>query len=138
MQHAPGHVTVHQIAVRCSRNGLAGRRPAGFFRDRQKNEDSGYLTYYLDYARMRTVKGGKLGIRIVARPSSGFSYYSAGEFRSGDYPLEEILRPNETLLVDVLLRRHVDRETFRFDPLSGRRRSFKRALPSGEIVPFGM
>ena len=71
-------------------------------------------------------------MRIVARPTSGFSYYAAAEFRSHGLKVQNILTSNQTTYVDVTLRRIVDKNVFRFDKADQPRGSFKRVRPSGE------
>jgi hypothetical protein len=100
---------------------LAGNRyepsklPKGFFVDRQKNNISGHLVYYLNYNKLKDIKDGKFGIRIVARPDKGFSHYKAAEFRSESITLKEVLYPNQTLMVDVILERKISKNTFVLD-----------------------
>ncbi|MCB2197953.1 alpha/beta hydrolase [bacterium] len=107
----------------------------GFFMDRQKNRiNNCSLTYYLDCTVLHAMEEGKLGFRVVARPDQGFIHYSAGEFHSGDLPLSELLRENETLMVDIELKRHVDTNTFRIVSLEEKRKSFKPTKPSGDDV----
>ena len=109
--------------------------PEGFFIDRQRNRLAPQrLVYFLDHDRMSKVGGGLLGFRITARPDSGFAYYRPAEFRSTGLRFDTLLRANETLYVDVILRRFVDRETCRLEPASNPRDSFKGAKPSGELV----
>ena len=97
--------------------------PGGFFKDRQCNSVTpGNLTYYLDHDNM---SGGlsaaatqqKLGFRIVARPDAGLAHYTQTELRSDAAHIDELLRPNETTLVEVVLNRSVDSNVFR---LTGR------------------
>ena len=114
---------------------LAGNRysedilPKGFFVDRQRNSvNRNRLVYYLNYDRMKSARDGKMGIRIMARPDSGFASYVKGEFRSDKIPLTWILRPNESIYVNIQLTRQVDENLFMSDPLnipSGRRGEFK-------------
>ncbi|WP_136799962.1 esterase/lipase family protein [Desulfosediminicola ganghwensis] len=119
---------------------LAGKQykpellPKGFFKDRQMNDATGRLIYYLNYEKMKEIKDGQFGLRIVARPSKGFSYYCAGEFRSNGIPVESILSPNQTTYVDVRLHRFVDKNVFRFDPAQDGSGSFKNIKPSGNTV----
>lgn len=110
------------------------RLPKGFFTDRQMNDDSGRLVYYLNADKMQAIKDGKFGIRVTARPSKGFSYYAAAEFRSGGIPAGQILAPNQTTYVDITLHRYVDKNVFRFGPVTDRPVSFKQIKPSGEPV----
>ena len=78
---------------------------------------------------MLKIKDGKLGFRIIARPSEGFSYYTPGEFHSDDIPLENLIKDNETLLLDIVLKRHVDINTFRLSPATDPREDFKDDEP---------
>ena len=116
---------------------LAGNRyspdqlPKGFFKDSQMNDKSGRLIYYLDAKRMSEIKNGKFGIRVVARPSVGFSHYCAGEFQSDDVDIQNILAPNETTYIDIQLNRNVDKNVFRFGPASNEPINFKKIKPSG-------
>jgi len=93
--------------------------PDGFFCDRQRNQlDSGRLTYYLNHNRMEEglnapALAQKLGIRVVARPDTGLAYYSVAELRSNLASVEQLLRGNETTMVEITLRRTVDLAVFR-------------------------
>lgn len=118
---------------------LAGDRyvpnelPNGFYQDRQFNYDSSVLTYYLNYTKMKELD--HVGIRINARPDEGFSYYLPIEFRSNGHSIQEILKPNQTLLIDITLKRMVDNELFRFEKKNEIHDSdFSRIVPSGDVV----
>lgn len=108
--------------------------PKGFFQDRQINASTSNLVYYLNADKMKEIKDGLFGLRIVARPSSGFSFYFAGEFRSDGASYSSIIVPNQTTYVDVTLRRQVDKNVFRFDSATKPRQSFKNLKPLGEVV----
>jgi len=105
--------------------------PKGFFKDRQMNSKTGRLVYYLDADKMKGIKDGKLGIRVVARPSSGFSYYAEAEFHSDGTSLSDVIQPNETTYVDITLHRFVDEKVFRFDLATDGSNDFKKIKPSG-------
>jgi len=110
--------------------------PKGFFVDRQKNKvNRNQLTYYLNATKMQSVKDGKFGIRIVARPGSGFAYYAPAEFRSDGLKAADLLRENESLLVDIVLSRQVDQNTFKLRQFDPNDVNFKDEKPSGETVP---
>jgi hypothetical protein len=117
----------------------AEQLPSGFFIDRQKNEQSQALAYYMDYDKLATLND--LGIRIVARPTIGwpggdtvaFSGYYPCEFRMSGADFRATVKPNETFYIDVVLKRHVARETFRLDPL-GANPDFKDVKPGPVIV----
>lgn len=119
---------------------LAGSRyqpqqlPKGFFIDRQMNINTGRLVYYLNANKMSEIKDGKFGIRVVARPSSGFSYYRAAEFRSDGVVAQGVLASNETTYVDIILHRFVDKNVFRFDQAADGVKNFKKIKPSGESM----
>lgn len=89
--------------------------PKDFFLDRQMNNQSGNLVYYLNYNKLKEIKNGKLGIRIVARPSEGFVHYIPAEFHSNGINLETFLKPNETLMIDVILDRQISKNIFLID-----------------------
>lgn len=108
--------------------------PTGFFKDRQMNNKSGRLVYFLDAEKMSQIKDGKFGLRVVARPAKGFSYYCPAEYRSDGVSAKKILVPNETTYVDVVLHRFIDKNVFRFDPASKGATNFKSLAPSGETL----
>jgi hypothetical protein len=93
--------------------------PPGFFVDRQRNRrNPGKLTYYIDYDVMsdwlrRPELAGKFGVRITARPSEGYAYYTVAEHRGTFAALKRYFEPNQTLMIDVALRRHVVDGVFR-------------------------
>jgi hypothetical protein len=93
--------------------------PDGFFCDRQRNQlDPGRITYFLNYNRMQQgllapAMEQKLGLRLVARPDSGLAYYSVAELRSDVATVEQMLRRNETAMVEIMLHRTVDLAVFR-------------------------
>lgn len=87
--------------------------PPGFFVDRQRNKlNPGILTYYIDYDVMadwleKPELGGKFGFKIAAQPSSGYSYYTVAEYRGTFDKLKRYFEPNQTLMVEIQLQRHV-------------------------------
>ncbi|MDA1185709.1 MAG: phospholipase [Acidobacteria bacterium] len=93
--------------------------PPGFFVDRQRNQlNRGKLTYYIDYDVMREwldrpELGGKFGVQITARPAKGFAYYTVAEHRGTFAALRRYFEPNQTVMVEVELRRHVAEGVFR-------------------------
>ena len=93
--------------------------PPGFFVDRQRNQlNPGKLTYYIDYDVMndwlsKPELGGKFGVQIKARPAAGFAYYTVAEHRGTFAGLKRYFEPNQTLMVEVELRRHVVEGVFR-------------------------
>lgn len=119
---------------------LAGKKylpktmPDGFLKDRQMNEQSGRLVYYLDARKMNDIQDGCFGFRVTARPTNGFSYYCAAEFRSNGTPVSDVLTTNQTTYLDITLRRFVDKNVFRFDPASNKRINFKKLKPDGTPI----
>jgi hypothetical protein len=100
--------------------------PTGFFRDRQRNQqDRGKLTYYLNYDAMRDGLshpnlGGRLGFYVQARPASEprkprLVCYRPLDFRGTLAQVRKILNPNETLMVEIQLERHVDAAVFQIE-----------------------
>lgn len=108
--------------------------PKGFLMDRQINSSTSNLVYYVNVDILNTIPNDLFGFRIVARPSSGFSSYCAGEFRSDGTALKDIIVANQTTYVDITLRRQVDKNVFRFDSATQPRTSFKNLKPSGETL----
>jgi hypothetical protein len=115
--------------------------PDGFFRDRQRNQlDSGRLTYYVDHDRMEVGMNTaalqqKIGFRVVARPDSGLAYYTVAELRSDTASMEKLLHANETVMVEITLRRAVDlavfRLTDRLQPSDISSQPLRKSLPWG-------
>lgn len=97
----------------------ANHLPPGFFVDRQRNLlNPGKLTYYIDYDAMNDWLGkpelaGKFGVRIAARPAEGFAYYTVAEHKGTFAALKRYIEPNQTLMIEVELRRHVVEGVFR-------------------------
>jgi len=93
--------------------------PPGFFVDRQRNHlNPGKLTYYIDYDVMndwlnKPELAGKFGVRITARPSEGFAYYTVAEHKGAFAALRRYFEPNQTLMIEVELRRRVVEGVFR-------------------------
>jgi hypothetical protein len=96
--------------------------PEGFFKDRQRNlRNPGKLTYFLDFDAMevglnKPEMQGKLGFRIQARPeenNNALAFYRILDFHSSLTALGKILRPNETVMIEITLQRHVDKAVSR-------------------------
>ncbi|MCD6526849.1 MAG: phospholipase [Desulfuromonas sp.] len=105
--------------------------PKGFFQDRQMNTKTSNLVYYVDIDRMHDIKDGLFGIRVVARPTRGFSYYCLAEFRSDGVKVDDVLVANQTTYVDICLTRCVDKNVFRFARGDEKRGSFKGVKADG-------
>lgn len=96
--------------------------PKGFFVDRQRNlHNSGKLTYFLDYdimeAGINTPRmQGNLGFRIKAYPEASdqaLAYYRLLDFHCSLADINKILHPNETVMVEIMLQRRVDKTVSR-------------------------
>lgn len=95
--------------------------PPGFFIDRQRNHRSrGTVTYYLNHEVMRTAPA--LGVRIEPRPapahgsrdaSNYFVHFVTAELAARTQTLLEFVRPNSTLMLDIVLQRVVRAGVFR-------------------------
>lgn len=110
--------------------------PQGFFQDRQLNSKTHNLVYYVDADKMG---GGEteeplFGVKIIARPDAGFSYYCAAEFRSQGYPIEKVIAPNETTYIDITLNRQIDKNVFRLKKSGGKPEDFSKVKPSGKTI----
>lgn len=75
---------------------------------------------------------GKFGFKIAARPSSGFSFYTVAEHKGTLEELKQYFEPNQTLMVEVKLKRHVTEGVFR---ITGdlERKNFKDQKPGAEL-----
>jgi hypothetical protein len=109
--------------------------PKGFFVDRQKNSrEAGVLTYYFSYDAMiglRAVRdpvrrqkilrpplpgASGLGLKVAARPDGGFVRYIPASLNESKDVLQKFMNPDETTLVDIVLRRFVHEGGFRLTP----------------------
>ena len=122
------------IFLLAGKNYSENNLPKGFFKDRQFNDASKSLIYYLDADKMSQLKDGLFGIKIVLRPAKGFAYYLPAEFRSEGLHIDKILAANETTYFDITIKRRVDKNVFRFQTAEEKRHSFKRIKPSGETL----
>ncbi|MEJ1972851.1 MAG: hypothetical protein WDM96_10445 [Lacunisphaera sp.] len=98
--------------------------PPGFFVDRQRNAlNRRKLTYYLDHDVMagwfaQPEVGDKFGVRVVARPADGYAHYVVAEHRSTFTEMRDLFAPNQTLMIEILLQRHVRQGTYRLAPFN--------------------
>jgi hypothetical protein len=99
--------------------------PEGFFQDRQRNSrDAATITYFVNFDKMAgtpeiTDAQGRfvireafpplprLGIQILPRPSDGYVHYLTTSLQATKKMLETILHPDQTILIDIVLRRCV-------------------------------
>lgn len=103
--------------------------PKGFFVDRQRNsKHPGKLTYFLDHSK---ISDTPIGLHIEARPDTGLAFYKPAFINPAR--LEGVIRPNETLMVEIVLRRQVDKACFQFT--SSRFPEKIGREPFGETLP---
>lgn len=102
--------------------------PQGFLADRQRNTfNKGTVTFFFNYTAMaggpevkfgerilRAKKEGvkQLGLLIDPHNNSGFAHYIKGRINSGGQDLDKILRPNQTTLMEIVMKRVVHAGTF--------------------------
>lgn len=103
--------------------------PPGFFIDRQRNRrDPGTITYYVNAAKLlgapavthggRTLRpalkgAGALGLKVVPYPQDGFVHHLTCALPASAAHLAAWVRPHETTVIDVVLRRVVREGVFR-------------------------
>jgi hypothetical protein len=95
--------------------------PPGFFVDRQRNQKNrGKLTYYINHDVLTSGLSsdpaqGRFGFRLVAYPKEtddSLAFYRPLDFRTTIDGLKNVLVANETLMVDLKLKRCVDCAVF--------------------------
>lgn len=90
-----------------------GKLPKGFMLDKQKNSQNGNcITFYLNTNKLESVAEGKIGFKIVPRPDTGFSYYRTAEYHCEPKQVSQFIKPDQTTLVDIVLKRHIHQEIF--------------------------
>ena len=109
--------------------------PKGFHVDTQKNKvNNCHLIYYVSHSKMANIKDGKIGFRVVARPENGFCFYRRSEFHSNGVLFDDLLKPNETVMVEITLRRAIDKNTFTLSRMDAEREEFRDQRPSGDSI----
>jgi len=111
---------------------LPGKLPEGFFIDKQMNAETGRLVYYVNAKKLQTL--GAIGFRVIARPDKGFTHYAAGEFHSDEINIAELIVPNQTLYVEIEMKRRVARNVFKLGSPSAKTTEFKGEKPAKEIL----
>jgi len=119
--------------------------PTGFFKDRQQNSrHAGTITYFVNYDVMRgspaipdvreALPGAaSLGLEVRPRPDEGFVHYQSCRIHASRSILEEIIRPNETTLIDIELRRVVHQNVLKLSK-GTRKNNFKKRQPGKETI----
>jgi hypothetical protein len=121
----------YDILLLGGKNYQPNTMPKSFLRDRQMNGKTSNLVFYIDVDQFHQIKDSQFGIRVIARPQKGFSYYQWAEFRSDGVSLTDIVAPNQTTYVDITLMRCVDKNVFRFARGDEKRGSFKGVKADG-------
>lgn len=116
--------------------------PEGFFVDRQRNSvNKGRLTYYIDHDVMAAWFAKPrlkdcFGFRVVARPTDGYACYTVAEHRGRYSELKHYLAPNQTLMIEIELKRRVREGVFRLTSKLAPE-DFARQ-PKGKDLPPGL
>ncbi len=104
--------------------------PPGFFVDRQRNDlHGGTITYFVNHAlmlgspavrdsagkvvRKKTEGVDVLGLEVNADPAQGFTHYRPAALEASAEIVEKVIRPDSTVLVDIVLDRVVHEGVFR-------------------------
>ncbi len=145
-----GHPVVdYDLILTAGADSNPNHLPKGFAVDRQGNKRSaGTVTYYFNWdimtgcdevrhgdrvLRPESCGAERLGLRIVPRPTDGFVHYLPCEIGASKSLLKDILKPNQTTLVDITLRRVIRRGVFELDRGTGQK-SFRKIRPGGPIL----
>lgn len=108
--------------------------PKGFLVDKQMNHANSNLVYYMDFDKLVTVSDGYFGIRVLARPTSGFASYAEGEFQSDGLAIDKVFSPNQTTYVDITMTRRIDRNVFQLRRSDRGHEDFKNVQPAGKAI----
>jgi hypothetical protein len=127
--------------------------PEGFLSDRQQNRrNRETVTYFFNYDKMlgqdingkATQTGNqlpkRLGLLIRPRPTEGFVRFVECKLEATYDYLKQVLQPNSTTLLEIVLRRNVDKNVFRLHKLekdsmpSKKAGKFKAIKPGDELV----
>lgn len=120
------------------------RLPSGFLSDRQRNSRTpNHITFFFNDGALtgRAVPGYReglkrndelMGFKILARPDSGFAHYGHAILSAQTAELRKILIPNQTVMVDVELKRVIHEGTFRLTRNTNPE-SFKTVKPGAKI-----
>ncbi len=94
--------------------GRGDRLPTGFMGHQHKNEVTPErFVFYLNYDLLSKVKGGKLGFRVHAATGTRLVEYPVFQYVGTASDISTFLKPNQTTLVEVTLRRRLNKNVFR-------------------------
>lgn len=129
-------------------NNNPDKLPQGFLADRQRNSLSrDTVTFFFNHAAMaggpamkygdkvlrEKMEGVKqLGLLIDPHNNSGFAHYKKGRVNATTQELDKILRPNQTTLLEIVMKRVVHEGTFRITQ-NRKAEEFKNTDP-GKII----
>jgi hypothetical protein len=138
-------------ATQPDRKPTADLLPPGFFQDRQLNRRApNTLTYFLDSDAMlgappaehdgETMRpempgAAKLGFQVEPHLTSGLVHFLPAELQAAAEMLEQVVKPNQTTLVDIVLRRVVREGAFRLVTLGQRKDTDFSKDPPGDPIP---
>lgn len=127
--------------------------PEGFLRDRQRNgRHPGTLSFLFNHdlmtgtdaiadprranrdLRARQPGVDRLGLQLRARPDQGFVRYAPTAIHAEPTLLRQVLRPNQTTLIDIRVQRCVDRANVELGLADGGAKSFRAVKPSGTRI----
>ncbi len=110
------------------KNNNPNNLPPSFYKDSQRNSrDGSTMTYFLNHDQMhglgpveykgKTVRKAlpgvrQLGLQISPRPTSGFVHYLPATLSAALNNIEKFCKPDQTTMVDIVLRRMVHKGTF--------------------------
>lgn len=118
--------------------------PRGFIHDTQRNsKNPNHLTFFLNHGilmgtevpgRRKAVKRQSelIGLEFDARPDQGFVHFESAILHSAVGQLGAVLRPNQTVMVDVEIKRVVHEGVFRMTQ-DTKPASFKRVTPGKKL-----
>ena len=137
------------LILTAGKDGNPNHLPPGFLVDRQRNHlDPGTVTFYLNYARMLgsnaiTYKGKQLrpalpacthlGLHVNPYPQDGFVMYQPATLTASVKNLANFIKPNQTTIVDIVVRRIVREGVARLSRKASPEDFTKQ--PAGKPVP---
>jgi hypothetical protein len=126
----------------------ANHLPENFLADKQRNSRApGNITFYFNTAvmlgsdpvslnrkviRKKLPGAGSFGFRIVPFADSGFVHYLPAVLKGTQELLAQLIRPNETTLIDIVMKRIVHEGVFQLT--TNRAPEDFRKIPKGKIL----